>query len=85
MKPAPAEVLLDADPLNALFDLAAAPIEGDQKIATWLESQLHDEQVSCAKASDAKAFERARNRTVMGSMARHRICEQLNIPTRKAA
>lgn len=68
------------DPLDALIDLCdAAPTEGDDRLATYFETRLHDEQTAAAKAGDADRFVRAKARCVAAAHYRARICTALDL------
>lgn len=91
MKPIPPTDLIAVDPLDALIDLCdAAPADGDDRVAAWLETCVYAEQVKANDAGDAVAFERAKGRGIAAAHYRTRICAALNLTTtgqttRKAA
>lgn len=81
MKPA-ADKPLAGCPLDALIDLCdAAPTEGDDRLAVWLETKVHAEQVKANEAGDLAAFRRAQGRAVAAAYYRARICTALNLTT----
>lgn len=87
MKPPPlSDVVLDDDPINALLDLLASPQDGDDRIAIWLETMLHNEQKALAALGDTEGFNRAKARSLFAATCRARICDALlTADGRKAA
>ncbi len=70
---------LIGDPLDLLIDISRAPVEGDDRLATWFETRIHAEQADAAEAKDLVAFERAKKRSVAAAFYRARICVALKL------
>lgn len=82
MKPAPDHTLIADDPLDALLDLYASPVEGDAALAKWLTGLLQAERDAALKTGDEVVLARARARVAGGVWCRERICDAL---TKEAA
>lgn len=68
------------DPLDALIDLCdAAPVEGYDRVAAWLETKIYAEQVKANEAGDRAAFDHAKHRAVAAAHYRARICAALQL------